>query len=265
MIFHGEMGLGTTLDEKKSIVPARAKASYGLDAPLWPVVLGLICAFDSVEGIISRSPWPFVGAALIFACVMSGLHASLRGKFVVWQELLDGLALHGDEQVLDIGCGRGAVLLAVAKRLPNGKAVGIDIWRKADQFGNSIDATRRNAVAEGVADRIELHTADMTALPFEDGSFDLVVSSLAIHNVKGKENRRKAIAEAVRVLRPGGRLLIADIFSTALYCKELEARGMRNVTRRNLGWRMAWCGPLLTTRAVSAVKPPSQVDASRSR
>ena len=265
MIFHGEMGLGATLDEKKSIVPAFAKASYGLDAPYWLAVLGLCFAFDIVEGIFSHSPWPFVGAAFVLACAAPGWHASLRGKFVVWQELLDGLTLRGDERVLDIGCGRGAVLLAVAKRLPNGKAVGIDIWRKADQSGNSIEATRRNAMAEGVADRIELHTADMTTMPFEDASFDLVVSSLAIHNVKGKENRRKAIAEAIRVLRPGGRLLIADIFSTALYCNELEAGGMRDVACRHLGWRMAWCGPLLTTRAVSAIKPTLQADAPSSR
>ncbi len=256
--------MGATLDEKNSVGIGRARASYGLDAPFWPLMLVLIGTFDFVEGIVSHSPWPFVGAALIFICAISGLHASLRGKFVVWQELLDGLALRGDEQVLDIGCGRGAVLLAVAKRLPHGKAVGIDIWRKGDQSGNSVEATRRNALAEGVADRIELQTADMTALPFEDGSFDLVVSSLAIHNVKGKENRRKAVDEAVRVLRPGGRLLIADIWSTALYCAELEAMGMRDVTRRRLGWRMSWSGPFLGTRAVSAIKPSEQADAPSS-
>lgn len=115
MIFHGEMGLGATLDEKNSVGIGRARASYGLDAPFWPLMLVLIGTFDFVEGIVSRSPWPFVGAALIFICAISGLHASLRGKFVVWQELLDGLSLRGDEQVLDIGCGRGAVLLAVEK------------------------------------------------------------------------------------------------------------------------------------------------------
>ena len=75
-----------------------------------------------------------------------------------------------------MGCGRGAVLLATAKRLPNGKAVGVDLWR-ADQTDNSPAATERNAEIEGVADRIELHTADMTALPFEDNTFDVIVSS----------------------------------------------------------------------------------------
>jgi SAM-dependent methyltransferase len=75
----------------------------------------------------------------------------------------------------------------------------------------------RNALADNVADRIELHTADMTALPFEADSFDLVVSNVALHNVKVRAGRQKAIEEAVRVLRPGGRLLIADLMSTRLY------------------------------------------------
>ena len=84
-----------------------------------------------------------------------------------------------------MGCGRGAVLLMAAQHLTTGRAVGVDLWRTVDQSGNSAEATRRNAVAEGVADRVELHTADMTALPFEGNSFDLVLSSLAIHNIRG--------------------------------------------------------------------------------
>ena len=132
-----------------------------------------------------------------------GLYTSLRGKFVVWAELLDRLALRGDERVLDLGCGRGAVLLLAAQRLTTGRAVGVDLWRKSDQSGNAAEATRRNAVAEGVADRVELHTADMTALPFADGSFDVVLSSVAVHNIKGRAGRDRAIGEAVRRAAPG--------------------------------------------------------------
>jgi ubiquinone/menaquinone biosynthesis C-methylase UbiE len=174
---------------------------------------------------------------------------------VVWANLLDQLGLRGDERILDLGCGRGAVLLLAAQHLTTGRAVGLDLWRSGDQSGNAAEATWRNAVAEGVADRVELHTADMTALPLEDDSFDVVVSSLALHNVTGRAGREKAIDEAVRVLCPGGRLLIADIWATRHYRAHLAKIGMSNITRRRLGWRLWWGGPWAATRLVTATKP----------
>jgi ubiquinone/menaquinone biosynthesis C-methylase UbiE len=95
----------------------------------------------------------------------------------------------------------------------------------------------------------------MTSLPFEDDSFDLVVSSLAIHNIKGTAGRQKAVDEAARVLRPGGRLLIADIRGTRQHEARLATLGMNDVTRRRLGWRFWWGGPWGTTRLVTATKP----------
>ena len=174
---------------------------------------------------------------------------------MVWAELLDRMGLRGDERILDLGCGRGAVLLMAAQHLTTGRAVGVDLWRSVDQSGNSAEATRRNAIAEGVADRVELHTGDMTALPFADNSFDVVVSSLAIHNISGRAGREKAINEAVRVLRPGGRLMIADIRATRQHQAQLAKIGMSDVTRRRLGWRFWWGGPWAATRLVTATKP----------
>jgi SAM-dependent methyltransferase len=101
----------------------------------------------------------------------------------------------------------------------------------------------------------DFHTADITALPFGDGCFDVVVSSVAIHNVEGGAGRDRAIEEAVRVLRPGGRLLIADIWATGRYRTHLSELGMIDVARRGLGWRMWWSGPWLSTRLVTATKP----------
>ena len=146
-----------------------------------------------------------------------------------------------------------------AQHLTTGRAVGVDLWRSADQSGNSAEATRRNAIAEGVADRVELHTGDMTALPFADNSFDVVVSSLAIHNISGRAGREKAIDEAVRVLRPGGRLMIADIQGTRQHQAQLAKIGMSDVTRRRLGWRFWWGGPWAATRLVTATKPERRI------
>jgi ubiquinone/menaquinone biosynthesis C-methylase UbiE len=216
-------------------------------------VIALLFIANLVQGVMSGKWWPFFGAALILGCAAVGFYASRRGKFLVWRELLDGLKLRGDEQILDIGCGRGAVLILAAQRLTTGRAIGVDLWRKQDQSGNAADATKRNAVAEGVADRVELHTADMTALPFENASFDVIVSSIAIHNVN-RAGREKTIKEAVRVLRPGGRLMIADFLATRQYLARLKELGMTNIERINLGWRMWWTGPWLSTHLVTARK-----------
>jgi arsenite methyltransferase len=175
------------------------------------------------------------------------------GKFEVWAQILEGLRLRGDETLLDLGCGRGAVLLAAAKLLPNGRAIGVDIWR-ADQTDNSPNNTLDNAAQEGVADRVGVQTADITDLPFDDDSIDVIVSSLVVHNIPTQEGRERAISEAARVLRPGGRLVLADIWATNRHVRQLRALGWTDVARRNLGWRM-WWGPGMGTHLITATKP----------
>ena len=251
-----------------SSLPPR-RGSYGFDAPYAPLLMALcgacllalttwsLCSgeMNSTLGVVAAFA-PGVAGLWLFLNAGFFVHATRVGKFAVWAELLDRLDLQGDERLLDVGCGRGAVLLMAAQRLPRGRAVGIDVWSAKDQSGNAEQVTRRNADLEGVADRVELHTADMRQLPFEDGSFDVVVSSLAIHNLSGAGERAKALREAARVLKPGGKLAITDIRHTRAYAGELEACGLKITERRSLGVRFWYAaGPWAATRLVAAVKP----------
>jgi SAM-dependent methyltransferase len=226
---------------------------YGVDAPPFPAVLGLagaVCVLAAARWRTGRIATATIGTVLL---AQSGcfLHTTLWGKHRIWEHELDRLGLAGDEQLLDLGCGRGAVLIEAARRLPQGRAVGADLWTK-DQSGNGADATLANAAAAGVADRVEVHTADMTSLPFADASFDVVTSALAIHNIAAQEDRHRALDEAMRVLRPGGQLLIADItFQAKRYASHLGQGSLRG-----LGVGYWYGGPWFSVTMLHAVKDP---------
>src|SRR5579875_336917 len=254
-----------TWDAIRARRTVRHKGEYGIDGSFKTVPAGvqfgglavqavallLWAAVSWAKGKRHKAALAGAGGLGIVASTALYIYASKAGKFVVWQRILDELQLQGDETVLDMGCGRGAVLLATAKRLPRGRAIGIDLWR-ADQTDNSPSATMKNADLEDVGDRVEVRTADMTVLPFDDNSFDVIVSSLAIHNIPTRDGRRQALREAVRVLRPSGRLAIADLWETRRHAAHLRELGWCDVQRRNLGWRMWYGGPWAATRLVTA-------------
>lgn len=105
----------------------RRNGHYGIDAPYAPAMMiagAIICLVLIVFAHINQL-WISVVILLLLAGFY--LHTTLRGKFLVWRELLDGVPWHGDERVLDLGCGRGAVLLIAAGHITNGRAIGVDI------------------------------------------------------------------------------------------------------------------------------------------
>jgi len=89
----------------------------------------------------------------------------------------------------------------------------------------------------------------MTALPFDDDSVDVIVGSLAIHNIPMHDGRRRALGEAMRVLLPGGRLAVADL-GARQHAAHLRERGWRKVQRRSVAG-----GPWMSTQLATVTKP----------
>lgn len=214
------------------------RPNYGLDAP------GLMKGFFAAGAVaflltgaalfffVSTSVVASIAAAILavaagyflgMGCLM--LFWSRRVKLQTRERMLDEIAWRGDERVLDVGCGRGLMLVAAAHRIPRGEAIGIDIWRTEDQSCNSPAGAIENAAIEGVLARIRVETADMRALPFSDASFDVVVSHWSVHNLYQAADRSRALAEMWRVLRPGGAIMIGDIAFHHEYLAALEHLG----------------------------------------
>src|SRR5206468_3621414 len=117
------------------------------------------------------------------------------------------------------------------KRLATGKAVGVDLWQAQDQSGNSSELTLQNVRAEGLEARVEIKTADARQLPFESNTFDLVLSSWALHNIYDPPGREKALREIILVLKPGSRAIIIDIRHTAEYARVFKDAGFNDLRR----------------------------------
>ncbi|MFO0808638.1 MAG: class I SAM-dependent methyltransferase [Gemmataceae bacterium] len=220
------------------------RPDYGLDAPgvvrnLFLVgaaglALRLSAAVGLWSGVVAHVDLAGTGIGFFVTFTLTALYmvwSSRVGKIKDREQLLDHVAWRGDEQVLDVGCGRGLLLIGAAKRLTTGRATGIDIWQTEDLSGNCMEATLENARREGVADRVEVKTADMRQMPFADGTFDAVVSSWAVHNLYDPKDRDRAVAEIARVLKPGGTAVIKDIRHIGQYAAALTANGCPDVRR----------------------------------
>jgi SAM-dependent methyltransferase len=169
---------------------------YGIDAPRAVFVLFVLSAVGLILAALlyGFGLWhilaiQLVGIALILVAVdllvvaVAMLWYSRIEKMRQRDRLLDVVNWKGSEHVLDVGCGRGLLLLSAARRAPQGRAVGVDIWSNVDLSSNRPEATQENARRAGVADRVEVQTADAQQLPVADASFDVVISSLVLHNI----------------------------------------------------------------------------------
>ena len=213
--------------------------NYGIDAPLVVRNLLIVAALGvislitlrlgvwSKQDLIAVIAWPLLWAGLgSGAMCLWMIYDSKIGKVREREDYLDKIAWRGDERVLDVGCGLGLFLIGAAKRLSTGRAVGIDKWQQEDLSGNNAAGTLNNAMIEGVADKVEVHTGDARKLPFGDASFNVVLSSSALHNIYNAGERQTAVREIARVLEPGGRVLIVDVRHTRQYAATLRDAGL---------------------------------------
>ena len=255
---------------RRAAVPARP--NYGQDVPDTVNTLALAGIAAQLGGaglwLALRARNRRLAAALALGVAGAGTLALGGAGFLVWlsrvaklrerHDLLDAIPWRGDERVLDVGCGRGLLLVGAAKRLTAGSATGLDIWDHTQLSGNRPAATLATAAAEGVAARITLCEGDARHLPFSDAEFDVVLSSLMLHHMT-PSGRTEALREMVRVLRPGGRLAILDAsLRICDYTQVLREHGVEEV----------WVsGPhAFVHRMVVARKPlpAGSVDAARS-
>ena len=234
------------------------KPDYGIDAPVTQrnlLVLGVVSVALLVFPRVGiYTVWP--GAAFILAWLVM-YWGSRSGKIKLRDKLLRAIPWRGDEEVLDVGCGHGLILVGAAKMAPQGKAMGVDIWRNVDQANNRPEKALDNAHIERVSDRVQVKDGDARELPFADETFDVVLSSWTIHNITVSTGRAKAIREMVRVLKPGGWIGILDIEDTRQYVTELRRAGMAPVRRGNPNFLF-----LLPTYMVVAQKPKAQEEVS---
>lgn len=222
---------------------------YMHDTELWashiprvPLTLYLLAILGLALGAASfTSLWPdsalikfvalTVGLLLIVPAVLAYNFARRKWTYAaaIRKEIFDALNLRGDEQILDVGCGSGVLLNEAARRLSTGQATGIDIWAPHTGGGNYA-LLMKNAKAEGVAERIQFKQADVRDLPFEDSSFDVVVSSGALHHISNQmPDHEKAIKEMTRVLKPGGQVVLFDTTHMVQgYASRMRSAGIAN-------------------------------------
>jgi SAM-dependent methyltransferase len=248
----------------------RSRADYGIDSPAIVTGLFLVGAVSLAAALllhVYRPSHPVAEVALSAAGAYFVLGAggmvwySKVSKLAIRDQILDQARLHGWEVVLDVGCGRGLLLVGAARRLSTGKAVGLDRWIRGALTNNRPGSAIDNARLEGASERAQVTRGDIRQLPFADASFDVALSNFVVHEVNTAADRERILREIVRVLKPGGRLALVDFIFTAECVRVLQAVGVVDAKRVRAGSSFAfWLGALLNfglvqTYVVTGTKP----------
>jgi arsenite methyltransferase len=220
------------------------KINYGFDAPAIMrnlIIFGILVPLIgfSIPYFTDNTIFKYVSFLIIFVGIIllilgtSMYVYGIKGKFKMRDFVLNKISWKGNENVLDIGTGRGVYMIGAAKHLTTGKSIGIDIWRTEDLSGNNIENALKNAELENVSNKIEIKNEDARKLSFQDNTFDVILSMWCIHNIDDKVEQEQACFEIARVLKPNGIALIGEFIPTHDYAKYFEKAGLKVKSSKN--------------------------------
>ncbi|GAA0166095.1 hypothetical protein LIER_21333 [Lithospermum erythrorhizon] len=249
---------------------------YGVDnwqTPLFLLIHAISFAFLSVFFLLYFEPicyfsqhlFPFLGpssarfaagftgsvtalsAVCLFFAAGNIFYSSVSLQWEMGQRMVNAVPDWSTvKHALDLGCGRGILLNAVALQLKksgsSGRVVGLTPARISGGNGSKITpntlSTLRTACLEGVEEYVTCRAGDPRTLPFSDNYFDVVVSGVFLHTI-GKEfgqktaaasaERMRVLGEVVRVLKPGGVAVIWDLVHVPEFMQRLHELRMEEI------------------------------------
>lgn len=224
----------------KNWIPKWMFAAYSAGAVISLILLIIFAV--TLHGA-AKTVLVIIFALALTACLASDVWSiyaynkfSYNGKRKLSKSIIDGIADYVDlpdgAKAIDIGCGSGALTIAVAKKNPKAFVVGCDRWGKEHKEFSKL-LCKENAKAEG-CDNVTFQKGDATALPFEDESFDAVVSNYVYHNIVGLD-KQELLLETLRILKKGGTFAIHDLMGKKRYgdmeafCRKLRDMGYEKV------------------------------------
>lgn len=183
--------------------------------------LGAACLVAAGLALLPIHPWLRLAAVILFIILFVSLLLPLNAyvAFSPWggnlqeaffDRIVERVDGHAAWACLDIGTGNGVLAVKLALKIPEARVTALDYW--GDDWEYAKRVCQANARTAGVESSIQFVSGDAAKLDFPDASFDAVVSNLTFHEVKTATDTRDVVAEALRVLKPGGSFVFVDYF-----------------------------------------------------